>query len=186
MVSGAFWGGHWSLADEAARGLGEVWRWVPAPRSVATEARREAGHAHDAVLIPRRLPPGSRDERGVHVGGLGPQRLHGALLARPHAERIELEVLHGVEVGDLVDVLVGHAIEILHERLRRGGPRRVRVGVVALPGDVVDVQVVPVLDPERVVDEARDDTVLEDLARELVTEVLPGPLVVVLVDVVDA
>jgi hypothetical protein len=95
-------------------------------------------------------------------------------------------VLHGVEVRDLVDLLVRHAIEILHEGLWSGGPRRVRVRVVALPRDVVDVQVSAAVHAERIVNEAGDDAVLEDLARELVAEVLPGPLVVVLVDVVDA
>ena len=60
------------------------------------------------------------------------------------------------------------------------------MGVVALPRDVVDVQELTALDTEGVVDEAGDDAVLEDLARQLVAEVLTGPLAVVLVDVVDA
>ena len=65
------------------------------------------------------------------------------------------------------------------------GQVRVRVRVVALPRDVVDVEVLAAVDAEGVVDEARDDAVLEDLAREHVAEVLARPLVVVLVDVVD-
>ena len=47
-------------------------------------------------------------------------------------------------------------------------------------------EVAPVVDPERVVDEAGDDALLEQLAGQHVPEVLAGPLVVVLVDVVDA
>ena len=58
--------------------------------------------------------------------------------------------------------------------------------VVALPRDVVDVHVPTVVDAESIVYEAGDDPVLEDLAGEHVPEILPGPLVVVLVHVVDA
>ena len=58
--------------------------------------------------------------------------------------------------------------------------------VVALPRDHVEADVVDQLEAGRVVDEARDDVLVEDLARELVAEVLVRPRLVVLVGEVDA
>jgi hypothetical protein len=46
--------------------------------------------------------------------------------------------------------------------------------------DVVRVEVVPHLHADRVVDEAGEHVLVEDLARELVAEVLVRPRVVVL------
>src|SRR5271166_7194539 len=74
---------------------------------------------------------GARDDGRVDIGRLGPQRPHSALLARPDGERVEPEVAHGVEVGDLVDLVVGDPLHVLHERLGRLGPGRVGVRVVA-------------------------------------------------------
>src|SRR5271168_5667453 len=112
--------------DPAWRRAVMAWVWVrdvanptEAPQSLfvlVEQAGREAADRHDALVVHRRLPAGPGDQRGVDVGRLGPQRTHGALLTRTHAERVELEVLHGVEVRHLVDVLVRHAIEILHEQ----------------------------------------------------------------------
>src|SRR5437588_4454544 len=121
----------------------------------------------------------------VPVAGLGPQRAHGALLPGTVLEGIEVEQAHGVQVGDLVDLVVGHRLQVLHSQLGGLRPRRVGVGVVALPGDVVQVQVMAVLHPEGVVDEAGDDLLVEDLRRQLSAEVLVRPHVVVVVHVVD-
>ena len=60
------------------------------------------------------------------------------------------------------------------------------MGVVALPRDHVDADVVAVLEAEFVVDEAGDDLFPEEFARKLVAEVLVGPGLVVFVDVVGA
>ena len=80
----------------------------------------------------------------------------------------------------------GHAVEVLHRHLRGLGPGGVGVGVVALPGDVVDVHVLgPARHPEGVVDEAGDDPLAEHLTGQHVAEVLTGPRLVVGVDVVD-
>ena len=57
--------------------------------------------------------------------------------------------------------------------------------VVTLPRDHVDIQPIARGDPERIVDEAGDDALEEDLAGELVAEVLVRPRPVVLVDGVD-
>src|ERR1700677_2464208 len=85
-----------------------TWTWAqPGSRArpqylrtsvLVEQARREAADRHDALVVHGRLPAGPGDQRGVHVGCFGPQRSHRALLTRPHAEGIELEVLHGVEV----------------------------------------------------------------------------------------
>jgi hypothetical protein len=60
------------------------------------------------------------------------------------------------------------------------------VGVVALPGDVVDADLVPQLHADGVGDEAGEEVLPEHLARQLVAEVLAGPEVVHVVGAVDA
>ena len=64
-------------------------------------------------------------------------------------------------------------------------PGGVRVRVVTLPGDVVDVEVVPGFDAHGVVDEAQDDVFLEHLGRLATTEIRSAPVLCVPVDVVD-
>ena len=75
---------------------------------------------------------------------------------------------------------------VFGEPLGRERPRRVRVRVVALPHDVVQVEELAVRDAEPVVDEAREHVLVEDLARQPAAEVLAGPGVVAAVAVVDA
>ena len=58
--------------------------------------------------------------------------------------------------------------------------------VVGLPAHGIDADPVAHLDPGGVVDEAGDDALLEQLARQLVAEVLARPRMVALVDPVDA
>ena len=57
--------------------------------------------------------------------------------------------------------------------------------VVALPGDVVDVEVAPVLNAHGVVDEAQDHMLLEHLRRKAIAEICTAPVMGVAVDVVD-
>ena len=94
--------------------------------------------------------------------------------------------LHRVLVRDLVQLgrwhISGHRIELLR-RVRPGG---VGVRVVALPRDVVDPDEVPQLYADRVGDEAGQEVLAENLARQLVAEVLAGPRVVHVVRAVDA
>ena len=76
--------------------------------------------------------------------------------------------------------------EVLGQLLGGEGPRRVGVRVVALPHHVVHVEEVAARHAELVVDEAGEDVLVEDLAGELVAEVLAGPGVVAAVVVVNA
>src|SRR4029453_12328746 len=86
-------------------------------------------------------------------------------------ERVELVPAHGVLVRDLVQIRVRHPVGggdavQLFWRVR---PRRVRVGIVLLPADVVDADLVPQLDADRVGDEAREVVLGELGARTRVT-----------------
>src|SRR6516164_8585119 len=108
MDSGAFW----LVGGTGSGGVsGSVLRLA--------DAVREAADADDALVVDFCVPARPGDERGVDVGRLGPERTDRAQLPRPHAERVELEVPHGVLVGDLVDVLVRDTLEVLHEGLGR-------------------------------------------------------------------
>src|SRR5438552_11228273 len=53
----------------------------------------------------------------VHIGRLGPQRADTRLLACPMRERIEAEMPHRVLMRHLVDLVVGNALERLHQEL---------------------------------------------------------------------
>ena len=101
-------------------------------------------------------------------------------------ERVEPEVAHRVLAPDHAHLVVGHAVELLGERLGGVRPRRVGVRVVDLPRDRVDADLVAQLDADAVLHEARDDVLAEHVARELPAEVLSGPTVLLLVGAVDA
>ena len=58
------------------------------------------------------------------------------------------------------------------------------MGVVALPRDVVDPDLMTKLNPDRIRDEAGQEMLAKHLAGQLAAEVLPGPLVVHLVGAV--
>src|SRR4029450_2415783 len=81
---------------------------------------------------------------------------------------------------------VGHAGELLRERLGRVRPRRVGVRVIDLPRDRVDADLVPQLDAAAALPEARDDVLPEHVARDLAAEVLTGPPVLLVIRAVDA
>src|SRR5260221_12192991 len=81
---------------------------------------------------------------GVDILGQGTQGADRRPLPDGVLERVPGEKAGGVLPRDLVDLLVGApgVLELLPGELRRVRPRRVRVGVVALPGD--DVRADPV------------------------------------------
>ena len=85
---------------------------------------------------------------------------------------------------DLVDLIVGDIDDRFHQNLGSLRPCGIRVRVVALPGEVVDVEVVTVLDTHEITDEAEDHLLLEDLGRQAITEIHSAPVARVLVDVV--
>src|SRR3954454_3031717 len=127
-----------------------------------------------------------RADAHVVPGRCRPQRGDGRLLAGARGEGVERVPPHGVLVRDLRDVVRGGVAEHHAQLLRRVRPRRVGVGIVELPAHVVDPDAVAQLHPDGVVDEAREEVLAEDLARQLVAEVLSGPEVVELVRAVDA
>src|SRR3954454_7456154 len=96
----------------------------------------EGADAGGLVLL---APLLARHARGVDVGRPGAERTHGGLLLRRVLERVPVEEAARVLPGDLVDLLVGapRVLELLPGELGRLRPRRVGVGVVALPGDDV-------------------------------------------------
>ena len=69
-------------------------------------------------------------------------------------------------MAHLVDVAVGHVVLAAHlgELLGCDRPRRVGVGVVHLPADVVDADLVAELHADRVGDEAGENVAPEDVA----------------------
>ncbi len=134
----------------------------------------------------RRIAADAHQGAQVDAFGLGAERAHGAVLSGNILEGIEVEVLHGIEMGDLVDFIVGNAVQASVENFRRLGPRGVGMRVVAFPGDHVDANFVSVLQPERVVDETGHDLLAEHVAGQFVAEILMGPSLVVPIYVVRA
>src|SRR5262249_44635977 len=89
-------------------------------------------------------PPAARADRDVVVGDRAPERPDRRPLPRDVREWVELVPPHGVLVGQLAHLVVGD-----HELVERGmelfgcrWPHRVAVGVVALPRDVVNADLV--------------------------------------------
>ena len=103
-------------------------------------------------------------------------------------ERVEVVEATGVLPRDHLDLVVGNLdrLQRLPNVFGRVRPRAVGVRVVTLPGDVLDTDVVAQPEAGVVVDEAGEDALLEDLAGELVAEVLQRPRAVTLVRVVRA
>ena len=108
-------------------------------------------------------PPHMRD--GVDVGRLAAEGPDRAAIPGSSGERVEGEVPHGVEVGDLVDLLDRQRGELRLVDLRRIRPRAVGVRIVGLPADVVDVEVVDQADPDGIVDEAAEHPLAKDVGR---------------------
>src|SRR5271163_776249 len=166
----------------------------PSPEEPPTTATRSAG-ASDIELRTHRsqgYPHGAFEapvveaaDRHVVVSCLGPQGAHGALLSPAVLERVEVVPAAGVLVSDLVDLVVGNACGHLGKFLGSPRPRRVGVWVITFPRDVVDPDVVPEFDANRIGDEAGEEAFAEHLAGQLGTEILTGPQVVHLVRAVD-
>lgn len=63
-------------------------------------------------------------------GNFGLERADCALLARTGFERVEVVELHGVEVGDLVNLIIGNTNKRMGQQIRRVWPGAVGVGVI--------------------------------------------------------
>ena len=68
--------------------------------------------------------------------------------------------------------VVGHVLECLGRTFAAAGPERVRVRVVAFPGDAIDAHAVAHLDAEVVFDEATVDVLLEQITRRVLLMLL--------------
>src|SRR5690606_21634259 len=119
----------------------------------------------DALPLPLEAALVVAADRHVVAGHLGPQRADRAPLLRPVGERVERVPPQRVLVGDGVHLVVGHVGHHRGELLGRPRPRRVRVRVVALPGDVAHADVVAQADADLVRDEAGEEVLAEDLRR---------------------
>jgi len=117
------------------------------PQVVPRLLRRGPKRAHQLLgHIPRRDGPCIGPVRlpavaargGIDAGGLCARRSDRALLSRPVGERIEPEVVHRILVGAAAVLIVRYVGKIAGQGLGCVRPGRVRVGVVALPGDVLD------------------------------------------------
>src|SRR5580704_9946733 len=129
----------------------------------------------DALLLPLEATVVERMDGDVMPLRLVAQGSDRASLQRAVRERVERVPPAGVLVGDAGQLLVGHARGDPGQLLGCLGPRRIRVWVVAFPGDVVESDEVSQFEPNRVGDEAGQEVLPEDVAREPVPEVLAGP-----------
>src|ERR1700683_1470734 len=84
---------------------------------------------------------------------------HGRLLLGDDGEGVVAEVLHGVQVGDAVAVVLWQLADVIPQLLGRRRTGGVRVRVVALPGHVVHVEEIPAGYAEGVVDKAGNHVV---------------------------
>src|SRR5579862_9626662 len=92
----------------------------------------------------------------------------------------EVEYCPGVELDDLVRVLVGHVPQRLRDLLAAVRPVAVRVRVVDLDADAVDADLVAVLDADLVLDVAAPEVLVEQVARpgvevDRLVVTVPGP-----------
>src|SRR5262245_32845826 len=121
-------------------------------RSRRLRGRYETGELHRLVVLDA-LP--LRLDRDVVALRLGPQCADRALLARSDGERVVLEEAHGVEMRDLVDLVIGEIcrLEALHQPLGRVRPDRVAVRIVGLDADAAGPDLARVARAEVVLDE---------------------------------
>src|SRR5436190_3617079 len=158
--------------------------------TATTRAPRRARATAVEAPIPDDAPvtTATLSRMSTSVGHAGAKRCDRGLLARSYCERVEVEAVHGVEVRDFVDLLVGDLdpVEVLPQRFRRRRPRRVGVRVVALPRDVVDADEVTLEHAGLVVDEAEREDLTRLRARQHVAELLTRPETVPLVDIIDS
>ncbi len=86
---------------------------------------------------------------------------------------IPTEEALGVAVGHHRHLVVGNALQRVGDLLLRVRPRGVGVGVVALPHDPVDADVMAGLDAHALADEADPDVATEDVGRTHVVDTRP-------------
>ena len=122
----------------------------------------------------------------VYIGAFDLQRAYGALFAGTRFERIEAIELHGVEVRDLVDLIVGHTNEGMRQQVCGVWPCTVGVGIIALPGHTVNANLVTQIDTSLIVDKAGREVLVEQLSWGLATKISTGPSAVVAVGVIHA
>src|SRR5580700_9890309 len=152
--------------------VGLISIWVCGPPSQRADS---GGLVAPAPLVLRH--PGHVDVAG-HLTK-GPDR---GLLPRGVHERVRPVETARVLERDLVDLgLVGDPglLELAPGELGRPRPRRVGMGVVALPRDVVDADPIAQQQARGVGEVAGEDVVAEGLRRELAAEVAVQPLLVV-------
>ena len=191
------------IADHAAR-LGGRWRnrvEFGVPPAIGQWFPRDHHEETDTGLVRLRelaRPPRSPSPVRAQVG-LPQRRITASssgwpppLAGQPRcsspasgAKRIEAEVAHRVLMGDLRHFVVGEPVEACRDCFRALRKARVGVRKVGLPAKVVDGEVVAALQPHRLVDERQDHLAAENLARQLVTEVLPRPSAVMPVGPID-
>src|SRR5271166_88988 len=80
----------------------------------------------------------------------------------------EVVELTGIEFDHAVHLVVGHLLQRLRRALSALWPERVRVRVVALPGDLVDADHVAHLHAEVILDKAAVNVLLEQVARRVI------------------
>src|SRR5882724_8200053 len=95
----------------------------------------------------------------------------------------EVEQSSGIQLDDLVHLVVGYIGHEFRDHLPAVRPVRVGVRVVTLPRDLADADVVSQLDPGQVRDEAAPDVLPEQLRRsgdlvDVLIETMPLPGVV--------
>ena len=120
----------------------------------------------------------------VDVGGLRPQRRDRGVGEGDVGEGVEVEVSHGVAVGDGGDGVVVEGAQVARQALGALGPGGVRVRVVGLDADDVGADQVEQADARSILDEAGEEVLAEHLGGQSPAEAGAGPAVVVLVDVV--
>src|SRR5690554_7986582 len=88
------------------------------------------------------------------MSGLSSQSSHRAILATKNRERIIRELTHGVQVRNLIDLLICQTFKVVPSCFRGMRPCAIRVRVITFPSHHVLVHEIEILEAELVLNEA--------------------------------
>ena len=113
------------------------------------------------------------------------QSPHGRLLAGNMSKRIVTKMANSIEMSDLVDLIIRQPTQILHRHLRRIRPRRIRMRIITLPRNVINIHMMTNLHPHRIINKTHNHMLIPNIRRQTTPQIRPRPRPTVIINIIS-